>query len=103
MCDVKPLVTLQPDQPRRRRLGKGLGRLGLADTRLALEEQRLLEREREVQRGCEAPLGEVLRPPQDGLELLDRRERHSSHDNRDERGRTPSVAPSARAVTESAW
>src|SRR6266516_7412361 len=101
MRDVEPLVALQADQPRRRGLGKCLGRLGLADTRLTFEEQRLLEREREVQRGREAPLGQVFRTPEAGLQLIDRRKRHLCHDNRDETRWTPSVAPSARAVTES--
>src|SRR5437867_1859911 len=84
MRDVEPLVALQADQSRRCRLGKCFGRLGLADTRLTLEEQWLLECEREVERGREPPLGQVLRAPEAGLQLVDRLERHSSHDNRGE-------------------
>ena len=52
-------MALQPDQ-----LGAGRGRqrtrdLGLADTGLTLEQERLLEREREVGGGGESLVGEV--------------------------------------------
>src|SRR6266566_2259561 len=99
MRDVEPLVALQADQPRRRGLGKCFGRLGLADTRLTLEEQGLLECKREVERGREAPLGQILRAPEAGLQLVDRLERHGSHDNRGETRWTPLLRP-PRTVTQ---
>ena len=59
VVEVDALVALQPDQ-----LGAGRGRqrardLGLAHARLALQQQRLLEREREIGGGGEALVGEV--------------------------------------------
>ena len=44
--DVEALVALEADQPRAEHAGERLGRLGLPDARLALEQHRLLERER---------------------------------------------------------
>ena len=58
--DVEALVALEPDQPRVRRRGERLGRLGLADAGLALEQQRLLEREREEERRREPAVGQVV-------------------------------------------
>ena len=76
--DVEPLVALQPDQPRAGRGRERLRGLGLADARLALEQQRLLEREREEERGREAAVGQVVRRPERRLELVDRAEARSS-------------------------
>ena len=76
--EVDPLVALQPDQPR---AGGGRERprdLRLADARLALEQQRLLERDRQVDRGGEAPVGEVALPDQRLLDVADRREAHAA-------------------------
>ena len=58
----EPLVALQPDQrgveDQRERLGSG----GLADSRLALQQQRLAEREGKVQRRGHAIVDEVTHP-----------------------------------------
>ena len=70
--DVEPLVALEADQPRAGRDRDRLRRLGLADARLAFEQQRLLEREREEQRGREAAVGQVVGRLQRYLELVDR-------------------------------
>ena len=94
MRDVEPLVALQADQSRRCRLGKCFGRLGLADTRLTLEEQWLLECEREVERGREPPLGQVLRAPEACLQLVDRRERHTLTITATRRAGRPLLRPS---------
>jgi hypothetical protein len=64
VVEVDALVALQPDQ-----LGAGGGRerpcdLGLADPRLALEQQRLLERRGEEDGGGEAPVREIALPRQ---------------------------------------
>ena len=60
--DVQALVALEPDQPRAERLRDRLRSLRLADARLAFEQQRLLELQREVERGREPAVGEVRRP-----------------------------------------
>jgi hypothetical protein len=57
--DVDPLVALEPDQPGARRRGQGLRRLGLADSGLALEQQRLAQVEREEDGDREPLVGEV--------------------------------------------
>ena len=58
--DVEPLVALEPDQARAERRRERLRRLGLPDPRLALEQHRLLEREREEERGREPAVGQVV-------------------------------------------
>ena len=78
--DVEALVALQPDQPGAGRDGERLGGLRLADARLALEQQRLLEREREEERRREAPVGQVVGRPKRRLEVVDGAER--AHDRR---------------------
>ena len=50
---IEAFVALQPDQPRAQHLGEDLGALGLADAGRAFDEQRLLEREHDLQRGRE--------------------------------------------------
>ena len=56
---VDALVALEPDQPRARHSGQRLRHLGLAHPGLALQQQRLLERGREVDGSGEAPVGEI--------------------------------------------
>ncbi len=73
--DVETLVALEADQPGARGDREGLRRLGLADARLALEEQRLLERKGEEQRGRETAVGQVVGGPEGLLEIVDRAER----------------------------
>ena len=65
--DVEALVALKPDQPRAEDARECLGRLRLPDARLALEQQRLLERQREEERGRETAVGEVARALEDHL------------------------------------
>ena len=65
---VDALVALEPDQARAHHPGERLGHLGLAHARLALEQQRLLQRGREVDGSGEAPVGEVALA---GQSLLD--------------------------------
>ena len=57
--DVDALVALKPDESRAGRSRERLADLRLADARLALEQQRLLERDREEHGDGEAPVGEV--------------------------------------------
>ena len=74
--DVEALVALEPDQPRAEDARQRLRRLRLPHARLALEQQRLLEREREVERGREAAVRQVARLLEAALELVDRGEAH---------------------------
>ena len=76
--DVEALVALQTDQPRAERSGERLRRLGLADPRLALEQQRLLEAQGEEQRRRQPPLGQVGGPAAGLLQLADRPVGHAS-------------------------
>jgi hypothetical protein len=57
--DVDPLVALEPDQPGACGPGQGLRRLGLPDPRLALEQERLAEVQREKDRDREPLVGQV--------------------------------------------
>jgi hypothetical protein len=59
MVEIDALVALEPDQARAGRAGQRLRDLGLADAGLALEQERLLKRDREVDGGREAPVREV--------------------------------------------
>ena len=59
LVDVDPLVALQADQARAGGRRERLRDLGLADARLALEQQRLAERERDEERRAERVVGEV--------------------------------------------
>ena len=56
---VDALVALEPDQTRAHDPGQRLRHLGLAHARLALEQQRLLQRGREVHGSGEAPVSEI--------------------------------------------
>ena len=58
--DVEPLVALQPHQPPPERRRKHFGDLGLADARLAFEEQRAAHLEREIQHGRKRPVGHII-------------------------------------------
>ncbi len=57
--DVDALVALQPDQAAAGDVGEHLRQLGLADARLALQQQRLLEHQRQVQHGGQPAIGQV--------------------------------------------
>ena len=97
VVEVDPLVALQADQARARGRGERLGHLRLPDARLALEQQRLLERRR---RGtpsvASAAVGEVVLLAERGRDLVDRRPGGSEAPLR---GLPP---PSARASVEHA-
>ena len=69
----QPLVALQPDQRRPERAGERLGRGGLADPGLALEQQRPAELERQVQRGGQAVVDQVVDRVEPLGELVGRR------------------------------
>jgi hypothetical protein len=62
MVDVDALVALQADQPCARGRRQGVCDLGLADTRLALDEQRLAELGRQVGGRRQRAVGEVVLP-----------------------------------------
>src|SRR5690606_16479830 len=55
----EPLVALQPDQRRVQRGGQCLGRLGLPDAGLALQQDRLAQPYRQEQRGGQRVVGQV--------------------------------------------
>ena len=58
--DVEPLVALQADQPAPERRRQHLGDLGLADPGLAFEEQRALQVQREMHRGGERTVRDIV-------------------------------------------
>ena len=57
--DIETFVALQADQATAERGGKRLRDLGLAHSRLAFDEERFAEAEREVQRDGESAIGDV--------------------------------------------
>jgi hypothetical protein len=57
--NVQPLVALQADELAAERFGQHLGDLGLADTGLALEEQRALHAQAQEQHGGKRPVGDI--------------------------------------------
>jgi hypothetical protein len=57
--EVHALVALQPDQASADRARERLGRLGLTDARLALEQQRLFQLRGEEDGGRERTIGQV--------------------------------------------
>jgi hypothetical protein len=65
--DVEALVALHAQQHRLQRPRQRLGELGLADARLALEEQRPAQRQRQEDGGAEPAVGEIadVREPAD--------------------------------------
>ena len=72
--DVQPLVALKADQPGPAGAGQRLGQLGLADARLALQEQGLLDRQRQEDGRREAPLGQIGLAQERVLQVGDRLE-----------------------------
>ena len=75
--DVEALVALQADQPGAERARERLGQLGLADPGLALQQQRLLDRQRQEEGRREPPLGQVGLREERVLELVDGLEAHA--------------------------
>ena len=70
-------MALQADQARALRRGQRARDLGLADARLALEQQRLLERRGEEDGRGQAPVGEVALAGQSLLDIRDGGEGHA--------------------------
>ena len=79
VVEVDPLVALQPDQPRALRVRERAGDLGLAHARLALEQQRLLERGGQVHARGERPVREVALAGERVGDVLGRAELHVQH------------------------
>src|SRR5207302_11108707 len=79
MCEVDALVALQPDQSSAQDLGHHLGRLGLPHAGLALDEQWLLQLEREEDRGRQSSIAYVAPLAQALLDGLDRCGRPGFH------------------------
>ena len=76
MRDVEALVALEPDQARAEDAGERLCGLGLPDSSLAFEQHRLLELEREEERGCEPSIWQIVGAGERRFQLVDRRKRH---------------------------
>ena len=56
---IEPLIALQPDQLGAVHAGQRFGDLGLADPRLAFQQQRTLEQLHQRDRGRKLPVGDV--------------------------------------------
>ena len=69
--DVDAVVALEPDELASGPRGERLGDLGLADARLAFEQQRPLQAEGEEDRGGESDVGEVAVVGECGLDVFD--------------------------------
>src|SRR2546422_10422412 len=71
--EVDALVALEADQPRAQHLGHDLGRLSLADACLALDEEGLLQLEREEDGRRQGTVADVPALAQTLLDVLDGR------------------------------
>ena len=69
--DVEALVALEPDEPAAEHRREDLGDLGLADARLALEQDRPAELEAQEDDGRERPVGDVVMLRHGGLQAVD--------------------------------
>src|SRR5437773_7821913 len=69
--EVDAFVALQADQPRAEHVGHDLGRFGLADPGLALDEQGLFELQGEVDGGRQRPVADVPPLTQTSLDVVD--------------------------------
>ena len=76
---VDALVALQPHQLAAGPAREHLGHLGLADARLAFEQQRALEPQGEEHRGGEPLVGEVLVLGERGADVVDRLHHHPAY------------------------
>ena len=90
---VDALVALEPDEPTTEERRQDLGDLGLADTGLALEEQRPVEREREEDGRGESAVGQVALRAERRLQFLDRRVRECRHVGKRSRARLSVAGP----------
>ncbi len=80
--DVEALVALEADQLAPERERHHLADLGLADTRLALEEKGTPHGKREEKRRGEAAIGHVLARGEQGLRFIDRLRKAHRHGKR---------------------
>ena len=71
MADVEAFVALQPNELGAEARSEDLGDVGLADARLALEKERPLQLQGEVDRRRQPAVGDVTLTLEQGLELLD--------------------------------
>ena len=71
--EVDALVALEADQPRAQHLGHDLGRLSLADARLTLDEERLLQLESQKDGRRQGTVADVAALAQTLLDVLDGR------------------------------
>src|SRR3989442_3025899 len=71
--EVDALVAREADQARAQHLGHDFGRLGLATARLALDEERLLQVEREKEGRRQGAVADVAALAQTALDVLDGR------------------------------
>ena len=94
VVEVDALVALQADQARAGRGRQRPRHLGLADAGLALEQQRLLEHDRQVDRQRERPVGQVVLGGERGARRLDGLDLQVQR-----RLTTGPLPPSARACT----
>jgi hypothetical protein len=79
--DVDPLVALQADELRAEEAREDLRDLGLAHSRVALDEERLAHLHREVERGRDRGVGDValaLHPLLEGAYLRPHRSRSAA-------------------------
>ena len=67
---VETLVALEPDEFGLQNFGEHLGDFGLAGARGPFDQQRLLERQGEKDRGLDALIGDVARPLEPVGDLL---------------------------------
>ena len=70
--EVDALVALEPNQPRPQHVRHDLGRLGLADARLALDEERLLQLQAEEDGRGQRAIADVASLAQPSFDLVDR-------------------------------
>ena len=69
---IEPLIALQPDQAAPKARGDGLGDFGLADARLAFEEQGPTELEGEKDHRGQRPSADIVLSGQQPLDLINR-------------------------------
>src|SRR5262249_1846046 len=69
--DVEPFIALEANEATAERLGQHLRDLRLANARLALEEKRPVEREREIDCCRQAAIGDVLAALEQSMRVAD--------------------------------
>ena len=79
VADIEAFVALQPYEVDVEARREHLCDVGLADARLALEEERALQLEGEINRRGQTPIGDVELALEQRLQLLDRRDGGGQH------------------------